>query len=140
MTTRHQAREAALQVLYFCHISGAEADDALAAFYEEHLPDASDALRGFASKLVRGTIAEAAALDALIEQHSKHWRLERLAIIDRLILRMGGWELQHEPDLAPAVVIDEALELARTYSSEESTGFVNGVLDAMAKAIEGHRP
>lgn len=139
MTTRHEAREAALQVLYFCHISGANPDDALAAFFEEHLPDADESLRAFASTLVHGAVGEAAALDALIEQHSKHWRLERLAIIDRLILRLGGWELQHEPDLAPAVVIDEALELARTYSSDESVAFVNGVLDAIKKAV-GRRP
>ena len=139
MTTRHQAREAALQVLYFCHVSGAEPDDALTAFFDEHFPDADASLRAFASTLVHGTVRETAALDALIEQHCQHWRLERLAIIDRLILRMGAWELQHESDTAPAVVIDEALELARTYSSEESVAFVNGVLDAIAKAI-GHRP
>ena len=138
-TTRHQAREAALQVLYFCHISGANPDEALPAFFEEHLPDADASLRAFASTLVHGAVGDAAALDALIQQHSQHWRLERLAIIDRLILRMGGWELQHEPDVAPAVIIDEAIELARTYSSEESVGFVNGVLDAMKKAV-GHRP
>ena len=135
MTTRHQAREAALQVLYFCHISGAEPDEALPAFFEEHFPDADESLRAFASTLVHGTVRDAAALDALIEQHAQHWRLERLAIIDRLILRMGGWELQHEPDTAPAVIIDEALELARTYSSDESVAFVNGVLDAIKKAL-----
>ena len=139
MTTRHQAREAALQSLYFCHISGAEPDEALPAFFDEHLPDATESVRAFASTLVHGAVRDAASLDALIEQHCQHWRLERLAIIDRLILRMGGWELQHEPDVAPAVVIDEALELARTYSSDESVGFVNGVLDAVRKALgAGH--
>ena len=135
MTTRHHAREAALQVLYFCHISGADPDEALTAFFDEHFPDAVDSVRSFASTLVHGAVGDAAALDALIEQHSQHWRLERLAIIDRLILRMGGWELQHHPDVAPAIVIDEAIELARTYSSDESVGFVNGVLDAIKKAL-----
>lgn len=135
MTTRHQAREAALQVLYFCHISGADPGEALTAFFDEHCPGADESLRAFASTLVHGAVGDAAALDALIERHSQHWRLERLAIIDRLILRLGGWELQHEPDVAPAIVIDEALELARTYSADESVGFVNGVLDAMKKAM-----
>ena len=137
MTTgpRHQAREAALQVLYFCEVGRAPADDALTAFFTEHAPDAPEAVRGFAGDLVQGTLTEVAALDALIEQHSQHWRLTRLAIIDRLILRMSAWELEHERDTPPAVVIDEALELARTFSTEEAVKYVNGVLDGIRKTL-----
>ena len=133
---RHQARETALQVLYFWEVGRAGADDALAAFFAEHSPDASESVRAFARTLVEGTIAEVAALDALIEQHSQHWRMSRLAIIDRLILRMAVWELEHERDTPPAVILDEALELARTFSTEEAVKFVNGVLDGIRKTIE----
>jgi N utilization substance protein B len=132
---RHQAREAALQVLYFWEVGGASPDAALRSFFDEHQPDATDAVRAFTAELVRGTIADVAALDQLIEQHSQHWRLERLAIIDRLILRMAAWELQHERDTAAAVVLNEALELARTFSGDEAVKFVNGVLDAIRKTL-----
>jgi len=132
---RHQAREAALQVLYFWEVGRASPEDALAEFFDGHSADASGAVRGFARQIVLGTIAEVPALDALIEQHSKHWRMSRLAIIDRLILRMSVWELQHEPETPPAVVLDEALELARTFSTEDAVKFVNGVLDAIRKTL-----
>jgi transcription antitermination protein NusB len=137
---RHQAREAALQILYFCQIAAVLPDEAQAAFFAEHAPDAAEAVRSFAHQLVVGVIEQAPALDALIEQHSAHWRLERLALIDRLILRMGAWELQHALDTPPAVVLDEAVELARTFSTDDSVRFVNGVLDAIRKTLEGVRP
>ncbi len=75
------------------------------------------------------------ALDALIQQHSEHWRLERLAVIDRLILRMAAWELQHAGGHAAAVVLNEALELARTFSTDDAVRFVNGVLDSIRKSL-----
>ena len=139
MTTgaRHQAREAALQVLYFWEIGKADPEDALTAYFAEHLPEATEPVRTFASELVRGTVADLASLDPVIEKHSEHWRLSRLAVIDRLILRMAVWELRHHPDTPPAVVLDEAIELARTFSTEESAKFVNGVLDAIRKAGAG---
>jgi transcription antitermination protein NusB len=128
---RHQAREAALQILYFWEIGGTEPDQAIAAYFREHLPDATDEVKAFAAELVRGTIASLETIDALIGQHSANWRFERLAAIDRLILRLAVWELQHQPDVPAAVVIDEALELARTFSADDSVRFVNGVLDAI---------
>jgi transcription antitermination protein NusB len=140
MTTRHDSREMALQILYSCEISGAAANEAIAAYFAEHSPDASAAVRAFASALVLGTLADVPSLDALIAQHSRHWRLARLAIIDRLVLRMAVWELQHEPDLPPAVVLNEALELARTFSTDGSVAFVNGVLDGIRKTLEGPGP
>jgi len=132
---RHQAREAALQVLYFWEVGRATPDDALTSFFTEHAPDAPAPVQEFARNLVHGTITEVAALDALIEQHSQHWRMSRLAIIDRLILRMSVWELEHERDTPAAVVLDEALELARTFSTEEAVKFVNGVLDGIRKTL-----
>ena len=134
-TPRHQAREAALGALYLWEMGRTEPRQALDTFFEEHAPDAPEAVRGFASELVLGTTADAEALDAIIGTHSAHWRVERLAVIDRLILRMAVWELQHATDTPPAVVMNEALELARTFSTDDSVRFVNGVLDAIRKAL-----
>ena len=108
------------------------------AFFNEHSAESTDAVRGFAWQIVLGTISDVVALDALIEQHSKNWRMSRLAVIDRLILRMSVWELQHESETPPAVVLDEALELARTFSTEDAVKFVNGVLDAIRRTIAVH--
>ena len=102
--------------------------------FAEHEPDAPEALRAFAADLVHGTIAEVRALDEVIAAHSANWRLDRLAVIYRMILRMAVWELRHEPDTPAPVVIDEAIELARTFSTDDSVRFVNGVLDAIRKA------
>jgi N utilization substance protein B len=134
--SRHQAREAALQILYFWEVGKAAPDAALQAFFAEHMPEAADPVRAFASSLVHGTIVEVAALDALIEKHSQHWRLSRLAIIDRLILRMATWELEHERETPAAVVLDEALELARTFSTEDAVKFINGVLDGIRQHVQ----
>jgi transcription antitermination protein NusB len=131
---RHQAREAALQILYFWEVGRAQPMSAIDAYFAEHLPEASDDVRGFAAKLVLGTIADIPALDALIEQHSRHWRIDRLAVIDRLIMRLAIWEFRHEPDTPAAAVINEALDLARKFSGDEAVKFVNGILDAVYKA------
>jgi N utilization substance protein B len=137
VTQRHLGRETALQILYFCEVARTTPDVALGAFFKEHLPDADEQLREFVGTLVRGTLDDGAALDELISAQSQNWRLERLAAIDRIILRMAIWELQHEPETPPAVIIDEAVELARTFSSDRSVGFVNGVLDGVRKTLEG---
>ena len=137
MSKRHDARETALQVLYACEIGGAPEDEALEAFFDTHAPDAPPERRAFAGELVRGTVQSMPALDDLIIRHSEHWRIDRIAVIDRLILRMAIWELQHQPETPPAVVINEAVELARTFSTEASVGFVNGILDGVRKTLEG---
>ena len=135
MTPRHQAREAALQILYFWEIGGADPGQAIEAFFAEHAPDAAEPTRAFAAQIVYGTIATVADLDALIVRQARNWRLERLAVIDRLILRMSIWELQHEPETPAAVVLNEAIELARAFGTDESVGFVNGVLDGIRKTL-----
>ena len=140
MTPRHEAREAALQILYFCAVSHAEPDEALAAFFEEHLPDAGDAVRAFAAELVRGTLSDLVEIDRLIEGHARHWRLERIALVDRQILRLATWELRHHhEDTPPAVALNEAIELARTFSGDEAVPFVNGVLDGIRKSLDQGR-
>ncbi len=132
---RHQAREAALRALYLWEVGKTEPVVALETFFAEHAPDAPAAVRAFAGEIVLGTAAEAAELDALISQHSEHWRVERLAVIDRLVLRMAVWELRHATDTPAAVVLNEALELARTFSTDDSVRFVNGVLDGIRKSL-----
>jgi len=91
-TPRHQAREAALRSLYFWEIGQTDPAQALETYFEIHQPDAPEAVREFARELVLGTAGDVASLDALIQQHSEHWRLGRLAVIDRLILRLGAWD------------------------------------------------
>jgi N utilization substance protein B len=134
-TLRRQAREAALQALYFWDVGGTAPDDAIDAVFAEHLPEAPEAVRAFAETLMRGAVAEHQAIDALIEKQSSHWRLERLAVIDKSILRLAVWDLQHQPETPPAVILNEALELARTFSGDESVKFVNGVLDGIRKTL-----
>lgn len=133
-TLRHQGREAALQILYFWQVGGTQPSAAIGAFFREHQPEATESTRNFAESLVYGTIGHLADLDKLIEQHSRNWRLERIAVIDRLVLRMAAFELLHDPETPAPVVMNEAIELARTFSGDESVPFVNGVLDAIRKS------
>ena len=136
MTPRHQAREMALQALYAWEVGRADPDDALSLVLAEHWPDADDASRAFALTLVRGTAADKDELDRLLTEQSANWRLERFAVIDRLILRLAVWELR-QTDTPPAVVLNEAIELARTFGGDDSVRFVNGVLDGMKHKLEG---
>ena len=135
-TPRRLAREAALQALYFWDVGGTAPEDAIDAVFAEHLPDAPEAVRTFAETLMRGAVTAHQEIDALIEKQSSHWRLERLAVIDKSILRLAVWELQHQPETPPAVILNEALELARTFSGDESVKFVNGVLDGIRKTLQ----
>ncbi len=124
---RHQARERALSLLYEAEIKGADPDDVVAA-----LPVAPDA---FARRLVAATRAAQPEADALISGCSVGWPLERMAVVDRLVLRLAVAELL-DPDGPPvAVVIDEAVELAKTYSTDASGGFVNGILSSIAAQV-----
>ncbi len=131
-----QARQAALQALYLCDVGRVDSGVALETVFAEHLPDAEPAVRAFAATLVEGVIAERTGLDALIAAHSQHWRIARMAVIDLLVLRIGAWELQHQPDTPPAVVLNEAIELAKSFGTDDSPKFVNGVLDAIRKKLQ----
>lgn len=133
---RRQAREAALQILYFWEVGRADPEAAIAAFFREHAAEAAEDVVAFASTLVLGTIAEIAELDAMIAEHSAHWRVERLAVLDRLILRMAVWELRHAADTPAPVAINEAIELARRFSTPDAVRFVNGVLDGIRRSLD----
>jgi transcription antitermination protein NusB len=136
---RHRAREAAVQILYQWEIGGRDVERAAETFFAFQWPNADappDDLRAFAAALSRDTVKSLDAIDALIAETAERWRPERMAVLDRLILRMAICELMRDRGTPPAVVINEALELARTFSTEESVKFINGMLDAIRKKID----
>ena len=95
-----------------------------------------DDVQAFATRLADGVAVAVAELDPMIVEAAEHWRLERLNVLDRLILRLAIYELLHEPETPAKVVINEALELARTFSGDEAVRFVNGVLDAVRRKLQ----
>ena len=135
---RRRAREAALQMLYLAEVGRAGAHEAIATYWPSREPDEELAVphREFAEVLLRGTLARTGEIDALLSAHAQNWRVERMAIVDRLVLRLAVYELLAEPDTPAKVVINEAIELARTYSGGEAIPFVNGVLDAVRKELK----
>ncbi len=132
---RHQAREAAVQILYQWEIGKDELETAVESYWVHHGSELPERDRGFANALARGVVANLEAIDQLIVDSAEHWRLERMATVDRLVMRLAVQELLHVPDTPPNVVIDEALELARTFSTEEAVKFVNGNLDAIQRRV-----
>ncbi|MBI2186389.1 MAG: transcription antitermination factor NusB [Acidobacteria bacterium] len=135
---RHQAREAALQMLYQWEVGRASMPDVLRTFWLHDEPPASelpDEQRAFAETLATGVTDQVGNLDPLIAEAAEHWRLERMNVMDRLILRMAVYEFLHEPDTPARVIINEALELARTFSHDEAVRFINGLLDAIRRRL-----
>jgi N utilization substance protein B len=135
---RHRAREAALQILYQWVVGGVDVDRAAETVLGPQWPDArppDEPVRAFAAALARETAARLEPIDRLIADTTERWRPERMAVIDRLILRMSTCELLRG-EIRPAVVINEALELARTFSTEDAVKFINGMLDAIRKKLE----
>ena len=135
MAARHRSRKRALQVLFEWDMRGEPIDGAIAHYYdtlhsEEAQTDVQLKPDKFMEELARGTVANAGEIDKKIEAKSAHWRLERMAVVDRNILRLAIYELGRN-ELPGPVVIDEALELARQFSGDESLSFINGVLDAV---------
>ena len=135
MAARHRSREHALQILYQWDMRKQPVEESITAFYGSLYSEES-AVRPerdeFLEQLVRGTVEKSGEIDALISGHAEHWRIERMPAVDRNILRLAIYELRNT-GTPPAVAIDEALELARRFSTEESVQFVNGVLDAVNK-------
>ena len=133
MAARHRSRRRALQVLFEWDMRGDSVDGAIAHYYDTLYSEESEKQPKpdkFMEELVRGTVAKAAEIDKKIEAKSEHWRLERMPAVDRNILRLAIFEFEQNAVPAP-VVIDEALELARQFSNDESLAFINGVLDAV---------
>jgi N utilization substance protein B len=138
---RRRSRRAALQALYAADVSARSgrpeaAADALAGV-SAHF-DLHENARAFADEIVRGVGANREALDARIAAHARNWRVERMAAVDRNVLRIAAWELVCT-DTPASVVIDEAVDIARDFGSERSPAFVNGVLDAIARELRDER-
>jgi transcription antitermination protein NusB len=137
--TRHQARQAALQMLYQWEVGRLSMFEVRQTFWT-HGTDAgeplSDDLRAFATRLADGVAEAIGQTDPLIAEAAQHWRIERMNVMDRLILRLAIYEFLHQPDTPGKVIINEALELARTFSGDEAVRFINGVLDAVRKKLE----
>ena len=131
MGTRRRARELALQLLYQFELTDASPEYMQAGF--EEWRNAGDEVRGFADSLLRGTLDRIEEIDQELGRQTTHWRLERLAAVDRNILRLAMYELMFETDTPHAVVIDEAIEIAKKYGTKDSGRFVNGVLDGFVK-------
>jgi N utilization substance protein B len=131
MGARTTARESALQMLFAIDSTGGDLEDTVRDYWRETPGDAEG--RAFADALVRGVVHSLAELDQLISAASANWRVERMTRVDRNVLRVGAYELSRCPDVPRPVAIDEAVELAKRFGTEESGSFVNGVLDRIAE-------
>jgi N utilization substance protein B len=135
--TRHRARQAAVQMLYQWEVGHTDIEEVVRTFWSANLPGsegAPEGVRTFAEQLVRLTIANLEKIDPLIVETAEHWRLSRMAALDRIILRLAISEFL-DGSTPRNVIINEVLELAKTFSGEESAKFVNGILDAVKKKM-----
>jgi transcription antitermination protein NusB len=138
MPSRYKSRQRALQILFLVDLRKQSVQEAIASYYDSLYTEESDAPIGsdaFMEELAEGTLAQLPAVDTLISRHSSNWRIERMSTVDRNILRMAAHEMIHVRT-PPPIVIDQALELARRFSGEESVPFINGVLDAVRRTYE----
>ena len=122
-----------MQMLYQWELGGNTPEQVGASFFREQKAD--EEVKRFALDLFQGAVKDIERLDQSVRAHAENWRLERLAAVDRSILRMALCELLHHPETPPKAVINEALEIARRFSGEDSVQFINGVLDAIRKSL-----
>ena len=133
MGKRRKARELALQFLYSWDIAGGAPDEALVLF--EVFTGEGQEMPPYALDLIRATIEKKDELDGLIARYCTNWDLDRIAVVDRNVLRLALCEMLHGEDIPPIVAINEAVDIAKKYSTEESGGFVNGILDRIRKDL-----
>ena len=125
---RRLAREIAAQFLYQHDLNGGAVDEALTMFWQaQH--ETADTTRKFAEELIRGSVEHAPEIDEKIKKYTEHWELQRIAAVDRNILRLAIFEMLHREDIPPVVSINEAVDIAKKFSTEDSGKFVNGILD-----------
>jgi N utilization substance protein B len=135
---RRRAREHALQLLFQIDVTEASAQEVFREFWGDHPVEPE--IREFTEALVLGVIEKREGLDRTIGEATRHWRIERMAVVDRNVLRIALFEMQQETGPPVAVIIDEAIEVAKKFGSEDSGGFINGILDAVRKRLERDRP
>jgi transcription antitermination protein NusB len=133
MSMRRKSRELALQALYQSELAGRPVDDALALLCDHF--EVSKRAVPYACELVAGIVARLEEIDKLIQSHAEHWRLGRMSLIDRNILRLATFELCFQEDVPASVAINEALEIAKRFSTDEAAPFINGILDAVKKTV-----
>jgi N utilization substance protein B len=131
MGARRKARELALQMLYQHDLSGNPADTIIGTF--EDLQKSKANTREFATKIFRGTLDHLAQIDEMIVAQADNWRIERMAVVDRNIIRMSIYEFLYETDTPKLVIIDEAIEIAKKFGTQKSSQFINGILDGILK-------
>jgi len=140
MGSRRKARECALQMLFAADVSEANSDDVVRSYWAElGEPELDDTAREFATRLASGTLANLELLDERIRSRAEHWRISRMAVVDRNILRLAVYEFLYEPT-PRTVAINEALEIARRFSTYEATQFINGILDAIKRDLDDEQP
>ncbi len=134
MGPRRKSRELALQMLFQADLGHQDEEQVRRTFWAER-DDVDGVVRGFTDDIFQVAMRRASEIDALIERHAEHWRMDRMSAVDRNILRASVAEMLGYPQTPAAVVINEALEVARKFSAPESVHFVNGVLDSVAKEL-----
>ena len=134
MGSRRKAREYALQMLFQWDITHDSIEQIQATFWEGQ--DEPEDTRMFAETLASRSIANVERIDRLIERHAENWRLDRMAVVDRNILRLATYEFLYDAETPKTVVINEAIEIARRFSAQESPQFINGILDSIRKEVE----
>ncbi|MBI3540930.1 MAG: transcription antitermination factor NusB [Deltaproteobacteria bacterium] len=131
MGHRHKAREFAIQVLYQIEMQAAEPKAVFDLFWRSE--EVQEDIQSFTTSLVDGVYRNRSEIDQLVEKNSHHWRLPRMAVVDRNILRLGVYELLYLHDIPTSVILNEAVELAKKFGTEDSGAFINGILDRVAK-------
>ncbi len=134
MGRRRKAREETLRILFRLEFENKQIEKTLNQYWKSK--KASEEIKEYSTWLVNGVISDQAKIDNIIQQVSEHWRISRMALVDRNILRMAVFELLYEENIAPAIVINEAIEIAKKYSGDEAAAFVNGILDAIRKDLK----
>jgi N utilization substance protein B len=134
---RRLAREIALQALYVADVARTPALEAFAIVTRRDGDDADEETLAFARELALGTLEGVGALDLTIQEQAANWSMVRMAAVDRNVLRLAAYELESRPDTPVGVIIDEAIEIVRKYSTEEATRFINGILDSLKKLRDG---
>lgn len=137
---RRRSRECALQILYQLDLtSEPDLESAISAYWDSFDKDIP-VDREFAERLVRGVVARLTDVDAVISKVSAHWKVGRMAKVDRNLIRLASYEILHCPDIPAAASINEAIELAKRFSGDGAASFVNGVLDQIGKHADGEEP
>ena len=140
MGSRRKARECALQMLFAADVSQTPPDELVKTYWSElGEADIEDAAREFATRLASRTLSNLELLDERIRSRAEHWRISRMAVVDRNILRLAVYEFLYEPT-PRTVAINEALEIARRFSTYEATQFINGILDAIKRDLDEQQP